>query len=44
MPSFFKSRATHVQPPTVTLTVQNIRKRKKTSFTTDLNFFNVKTA
>ena len=44
MASFFNSRATHVQPPTVTLIVQNKRKRKKTSLTTDINFFNVKTA
>ncbi len=41
--SFFNSRTTHVQPPTVTLVVQNKRKRTKTCFTTDLNFFNVKT-
>jgi hypothetical protein len=29
MASFFNSRATHVQPPTVTLIVQNKRKQKK---------------
>jgi hypothetical protein len=44
MESFFNSRATLIQPTSVTLMVQNKRKRKKTSVTTDLNFLNVKTA
>jgi hypothetical protein len=39
MESFFNSRATHVQSPTVTLIVQNKRKLKKTSITTDLDIF-----
>ncbi len=44
MASFFNSRATRVLPPTVTIIEKIKRKQKKTSFTTDLNFFNVKTA
>jgi hypothetical protein len=37
----FNSRATPVQPPTVALIVQNKRKLKKMSFTTDLNFLRI---
>ncbi len=36
--SFFNSRATHVQPPTVTLIEKIKRKLKKKSFATDLAF------
>jgi hypothetical protein len=42
MASFLNSRATHVHPPTATLKIK--RKRKKTSFTTVLNFLNEKIA